>query len=105
MPAAIGVSDLFGMTAPAGGHVSESSQEETQEIATIKDASGVTVIAKPKPLVRTETSIKGYGDPAFAAVTAGALTADTLKIVSAKGSESNDDFPQFEIRAVKLANA
>ena len=45
MPATFGVENLFGLTAPAGGHVQESSSESSIEVATIRNASGVTVKA------------------------------------------------------------
>ena len=91
------------MTAPTGGHVQESTREQSREVATIRNASGVTVIAVAKPLVTTDVTIKGKGDPVLAGVTTGAFTSGTLKIISAKGTESNDDFPDFEIKAQKMA--
>ena len=104
MAAQFGVTELFGLTVPTGGHAEESSSDSSVEVATVKSALGVTVIAVPKKLVTTNLSIKGKGDPALSAVTAGAIAVDTLKIISAKGTESKDEFPDFEINAVKYSN-
>ena len=59
MPATFGVENLFGLTVPAGGHVQESSSESSIEVATIRNASGVTVKAVPKPLVTKTVTLKG----------------------------------------------
>jgi hypothetical protein len=105
MAAVIGVTELNGLTAPSGGFVHESSKETTRETATIRNASGVTVVAVPKPLITTDVMIKGVGDPELAGVTAGSFTAGTVKIISAKGEESNSDFPTFEIKAQSFETA
>ena len=59
--------------------------------------NGDVVIAKPKKLITVTETIKGKGDPEISAVTAGGFTEDTVKIIEAKGTESQDDFPDFEI--------
>ncbi|WP_038168557.1 hypothetical protein [Verrucomicrobium sp. BvORR106] len=104
MPAKIGVVETFGITEPVGGFVSESSREATVEIATVRDKGGVTRIAKPKRLVTEEVTIKGKGDPNLAGVTAGAFAEGVMKVVSAKSSEVNDDFPDFEIKGTRFSN-
>lgn len=104
MPASFGVINTFGLAAPAGGHVQESSSEASVDVATIRNALGVTVKAVPKPLVTKTVTIKGKGDAALAAVAAGSFTAGTLRITSAKQSESNDDFPDFEITGTAYSN-
>lgn len=104
MAATFGAEEVFGLTVPSGGHVEESSSDSSVELATVKNNVGVTVIAVPRKMVTTNLSIKGRGDPALSAVTSGAITAGTLKVTSAKGTESKDDFPAFEITAVKFTN-
>lgn len=99
MAAHLGVDTNFGLTTPDGGYVQEASREESIEVATIRDEAGVTVVAVPKPLVTRSVSIRGRGDAELSAVTSGAFTAGALKIVSARQSETNDDFPEFEITA------
>lgn len=50
MPAHLGIATTFGLTAPTGGYIQESSQEDSVEIATIRDETGTTVKAVPKPM-------------------------------------------------------
>jgi hypothetical protein len=105
MAAFIGVVSTFGLTTPAGGYTQESEQEETRETVTVRDETGTTVVALPKLKREFTVSIKGKGDPAIASVTAGAFSADTVKVISAKGSESSEEFPDFEITGKKYSTA
>lgn len=104
MPAHLGVDTNFGLTKPNGSYVQESSREETIEVATIRDEDGNTVVAVPKPLITRTVNIRGKGDADLAGVTAGAFSAGTLRVTEAKQSESNDDFPDFEITGVAYLN-
>jgi len=90
--------------APAGGYVHEHSVESSIEVAPLRDSNAVTVKFTAKPMVTGVANIKGAGDPVFSGVTAGAFTDDTFKVVEAKGSESNDDYPMFDITAEKFTN-
>ena len=104
MPAHIGALNNFGLAAPAGGFVHETSRDGSVEIDTVKDANGITVLADPKPLVTKKISMKGQGDAGLAAVAAGAFAINVLKVISAKRSESNDKRPEFELSAVAYSN-
>ena len=104
MPAHIGVLSNFGLAAPAGGHVHETSREGSVEIDTVKDANGITVLADAKPLITRKISMKGQGDAGLAAVAAGVFAANAVKIISAKRSETNDKRPEFELSAVAYSN-
>jgi len=104
MPAHLGVASTFGLTAPAGGYVQESSQEDSVEIATIRDETGTTVKAVPKPMVTRAVSLKGKGDAELAAVASGSFAEGVLRITEAKQSESNEDFPDFEINGTAYLN-
>ena len=99
MPATFGVQNTFGLS-PASGHAHESSDDASIEVATLRDENGVTVVAKPKKMMTRNISLSGKGLPNFADVAAGAITAGTAFVTSVKQSESNDDFPGFEIQAV-----
>lgn len=98
MPAVFGVVNLHGLS-PATGHAQESSKDAGIEIATIRDELGVTVVAKPKKLITKNITISGKGTANFAEVAAGAITVGTSFVTSVKQTESNDDFPSFEIQA------
>lgn len=103
MPATFGVSDNFGLTAPAVSTVEESSTESEVEIKTIRNASGTTCQAVPAKMVKTTVMIKGRGTSA-ASVAAGAFTEGVVKVTSVKNAESNDDFPTYEITGVSYSN-
>ena len=103
MPATFGVQNLHGL-APADGHAQESSIDESVEVATIRNKDGVTVIAKPKKLVTKSISLSGKGTPEFGDVAIGAISAGTSFVTSVKLTESNDDFPGFEIQATAYAD-
>lgn len=92
------------ITAPDGGFVQEHSEEDVIETASIRNDQGVEVKFVVKPMITSTANIKGYGDPVYSGVTAGNITEDTYKVVEAKGSESNDDFPMFDITAKKFSN-
>lgn len=99
MPAHLGVTNITDLSAQAGGYINEASVDRSVDVATVKDETGNIVIAKPKKLITETQVIKGKGDPGLASVTAGGFTEDTARIVEVKGSESSDDFPDFEITA------
>lgn len=106
MPAHFGVTlGDVDLAAPAGGYVYEAESDESIEEATVRDEDGNVVIAKPKKMITETQVIKGKGDPAIAAVATGGFASGTAKIVSAKGSETSDDFPDFEITARKYSSA
>jgi hypothetical protein len=104
MPAHLGVATTFGLTAPAGGYVQESSREESVELATIRNETGVTVKAVPKPLVTRTVNLKGKGDANLAAVASGSFAEGVLRVTEAKQSETNEDFPDFEITGTAYLN-
>jgi len=98
MPAVFGVLSLHGL-APASGHAHESSKDAAVEIATLRNSLGVTVVAKAKKLITKSITLSGKGTVTFTGVIAGTITKGTSFITSAKVTESNDDFPSFEIQA------
>ena len=99
MAAVFGIINLHGLS-PAGGHANESSNDAAVEVATLRNQMGVTVKAVAKKLVTKSITISGKGTPTFANVAAGVITKGTAFVTSAKVTESNDDFPSFELQAV-----
>ena len=99
MPATFGVTNLHGL-APATGYAQEASADSSIEVATLRDSLGVTVVAKPKKLITRSITLSGKGTVNFGDVVAGAITKNTSFVTSVKVTESNDDFPGFEIQAV-----
>ena len=92
-----GTLDNFDISAPAGGYVNEAESDQSIEYATVRDENGVTKVAKAKKLITETHTIKGKGDANLAAVASGAFVAGTMRVISAKQTENNDDFPDFEI--------
>jgi hypothetical protein len=98
MAATFGVTNTYNLS-PNAGHVSESSKDSSVEVATIRDEQGVTVFAGPRKLITRNVTITGKGDVDIEAVVSGTVTLGTAMITSVKQSESNEDFPEFEIQA------
>jgi hypothetical protein len=98
MPATFGVNNTHGLS-PNTGHVSESSKDSSVEVATIRDEQGVTVFAGPRKLITRNVTISGKGDADIESVVPGTVALGVAMITSVKQSESNEDFPEFEIQA------
>jgi hypothetical protein len=105
MPATFGLTNDTGLTTPAGGTIEECSIESEVEAKTIKDQTGTTCRAMPSPMIKTNYMAKGRGTAALSLVTAGAMTAGAVQAISVKNTESNDDFPTYEITGVSYATA
>lgn len=85
--------------APDDGHVSESTKESSVDVATIMDEQGVTVYAGPRKLITETVTISGKGSVSLSEVTGTAsVSLGTTLITSVKQTETNDDFPEFEIQ-------
>jgi len=93
----------FSVSDPAAGYLQETSEEKTVEVATCKDATGVTKLAAPKGLITSTVTIKGKGTftPNVARNTA---VGGTAVITQAKASQSNEDFPDYEITFQKFSS-
>lgn len=93
MPITFGA-DSFGVTKPAG-YLQESSEDQTIEIATIRNEIGKTLVAQAKPRSQTITTVKTKSDAALLTVpTSGEFTGAT--VTSSKMSQTNDDFSTSE---------
>jgi hypothetical protein len=109
MAATIGVSSTFQalVTPGTGTVITEVSQDQTKETKTIKNSSGVTVQVGVLPFTETKISVKGKGAPALTLAVAGMvgaaaeITSGTVAITSVSVDESNEDYPDFSIEAVK----
>jgi hypothetical protein len=98
MAATFGVTNTYNLT-PNNGHVSESSKDSSVDVATIKNEQGITVYAGPRKLITRNVTISGKGDADIDLVEGGDVTKGVAMITSVKQTESNDDFPDFEIQA------
>jgi ABC-type Fe2+-enterobactin transport system substrate-binding protein len=71
------------------------------EAKTIRDETGTTCRAVPSRMVKTTVTIKGRGTSSLMA-TAGPISG-SVKVTSVKNTETNDDFPSFEITGVSYS--
>jgi len=103
MAATIGISSLASLvTAPTGCVINEVTQDQSKEVKTIKNSSGVTVQAAVLPMTETKISVKGKGNPALSTVAAtSSVASGTVVITEMSVDESQDDFPDFSITAMK----
>jgi hypothetical protein len=104
MAAKIGIVTLP-ISAPTGSAIQEVSTEETVELKTLRDYTGVTKIVDLMGYKTKTANIRGYGPATgiLALVTSGGITT-TAKIIEAKVTESNEDFPQFDITSKLYEN-
>jgi hypothetical protein len=86
----------FGANDPAGGYLQESSQEESLEVATCRDATGNTVLAVAKGMVTKTTTIKGKGTYRVTQITRNNDIGNSVIMSAAKTTESAEDFPEYE---------
>lgn len=108
MAASIGISSLGSLVSPGTGTViNEVTSEDSKEIKTIKNSNGVTVQVGVLPITETKISVKGKGIPALTLAVAGtggaftAITSGTVAVTSVSVDESNEDYPDFSIDALK----
>ena len=112
MAATIGVSSTFQalVTPGTGTVITEVSQDQSKEVKTIKNSSGVTVQVGVLPMIETKISVKGKGIPALTLAVAGtagvgaAIASGTMAVTSVSVDESNEDYPDFSIEASSWAN-
>jgi Na+/H+-translocating membrane pyrophosphatase len=88
--------NAFGASDPAGGYLQESSQEESLEVATCRDATGNTVLAVAKGMVTKTTTIKGKGTYRVTQITRNNDIGNSVIMSAAKTTESAEDFPEYE---------
>jgi|688.fasta_scaffold244825_2 hypothetical protein len=98
MPATFGVTNTRGL-APDDGFVGQSSEDSTVDVVTLRNQQGITVQAAAKKLITKTITVSGKGTTSLAQVTGGEVTMNQAMISSVKITESNDDFPEFEIQA------
>lgn len=108
MAAAVGIASNFGLTTPTGGTVQKSSRRKRGTLAKITGSAsgrhGVTLKAEMMPMVEEDVTISGKGAVDFSTVAAGEITVNTVKAVGAKQTQSNREFPDFEITGKTYRN-
>lgn len=98
------VKDLFGITAPAGGVIEESSCEQQVELDEIMGEDGEYERVCPKPYGTETARISGRGDMPHATLAAATVTVGNAFVTSRVRREKNDVEPSFEINQKKYFN-
>lgn len=96
----IGIS-LTGITEPSNSTTEEFTKDQSVEIVTIRDKTGVTKHATKLGYGTTTLTRRGRGAGSLADVTAGAITEGAAKITSIRNTQTADDFPSYEITAIQ----
>jgi hypothetical protein len=95
MAATFGAATLPGsLSVPTDCAVQSVEVKESADKSRYRGGDGVSVGLVPHKLKTTEVTINLKGKVPLSSVTAGAFTEGTLKLVSAKFTESVDDVPE-----------
>ena len=94
---AFGVTDLFGLSAPSVGYVSNSTQKKTLGYVTLRDQLGVTKCVALKSNIEVEATIKGKGDTDIGSMAASRMTGvGSITLISKQRTETLEEYPDFE---------
>jgi len=86
---------------PSNSTTEEFTTDSTVDTVTIRDRTGVTKhVAKFKYSTTTFTR-RGRGAGSLGDVTAGAISEGSAKVISVANTQTADDFPNYEITAVR----
>jgi hypothetical protein len=91
---------LTDITEPSNATTEEFTKEQSVEVATIRNRTGVTVYATTLDHSTTNFTRRGRGAGSFSDVAGGAISEGTAKIISIRNSETNTEHPSYEITAV-----
>jgi hypothetical protein len=83
-----------GTAVGSDGILRSVTTKESVDTYQLRGSTGVTEQLIPGKTKTTEVTVEFYGNANLSGVTAGAFTTGTLKMVSAKISESNEGVPE-----------
>ena len=86
---------------PSNSTTEEFSTEQSVEVATIRDKTGVTKHVEALGYKTTTFTRRGRGAGTLGDVAAGAINEGTAKILSIRNTQTADEFPAYEITAVQ----
>jgi hypothetical protein len=92
---------LTGITEPSNSTTEEFTKEQSVEVVSIRDKTGVTKHATALGYGTTTLTRRGRGAASLADVTAGAITEGSAKITSVRNTQTADDFPSYEITSIQ----
>jgi hypothetical protein len=85
---------------PSSSTTEEFTKDQSVEIVTIRDKTGVTKHATKLGYSTTTVTRRGRGAGSLADVAVGAISEGTAKIISIRNTQTADDFPSYEITAI-----
>lgn len=100
MAATLGITSDWDLSAPTGGVIEEQSKEQSLDIKTLRNESGVTSRAVPSNHTTTTITIKGKGAFDLSSVAAATLTSGAAAVKAATNIQNQDDFPSYSATAV-----
>jgi len=86
---------------PANSTTEEFTTDSTVETVTIRDKTGVTKHVSKLGYATTNFTRRGRGVGDLSGVSAGNISEGTAKIISISNTQTADDFPSYEINAVR----
>lgn len=92
---------LTDIAEPSNSTTEEFTKEQSVEVVSIRDKTGVTKHATALGYGTTTFTRRGRGAASLADVAAGAITHNTAKVISIRNTQTADDFPSYEITSVK----
>jgi hypothetical protein len=90
-----------GIAEPSNATTEEFSTEQSVDVVTVRDRTGVTKHATTLGYSTTQLTRRGRGAASLADVAAGAIAEGTAKVLSIRNTQTADDFPAYEINAVR----
>ena len=91
---------LTGITEPSNSTTEEFTKDQSVEIVSIRDKTGVTKHATALGYGTTTLTRRGRGAASLADVAVGAIAEGTAKITSVRNTQTADDFPSYEITSI-----
>ena len=86
---------------PSNSTTEEFTTDSTVETVTIRDKTGVTKHVSKLGYSTTNFTRRGRGVGDLSGVSAGNISEGTAKIISVSNTQTADDFPSYEITAVR----
>jgi hypothetical protein len=86
---------------PTNSTTEEFTTDTSLETVTIRDKTGVTKHVSELGYSTTNFTRRGRGAGTLGDVATGAITEGTAKIISVSNTQTADDFPSYEITAVR----
>jgi hypothetical protein len=96
----IGIS-LTGITEPSNSTTEEFTKDQSVEIVSIRDKTGVTKHATALGYGTITLTRRGRGAGSLTDVAEGAITGGAAKITSVRNTQTADDFPSYEITSIQ----